>query len=428
MRKANVLSALMMIAALCGWIGARPFSVAAQGQAQQQSPFKDRAEYDAYNAILQAKEPQQQADLADKYLAAYPQTKLMEDVLARKLQAYQTLNNVPKLEETATKLLEVNPKQLNALLLVSTLFPQTFNTQDPAAEQKLNTAAERVKAGLDQLANLPKPANMSDADFKKQKDLVEVQFQRAAGFIALNKKDNAQAEQSLRKALESNPNDAGGFVMLGQAYLSEKPIKYDQGFWAYAHALSITGPTALPAAAGQQIKDYIDKSYQGRHGSNEGLDALMAQAASAPFPSPDFHIKTVEEVPPEPEPAPVPAPVAKRELTVKAEELTDFGVIEKYLQSGGQKADDTFEILKGQPLPMPGKVVSATPAARPKTIQLAIVPEVAAKDGQFDVELTLAAPYSKPIPKGTTIEFEGTVDSYRAKPFLLRLSDGKITK
>ena len=428
MKRANVLSALTMIAALCGWLGARPFSAQAQGLSCGNNCFKDRAEYDAYNAILQAKEPQQQVDLADKYLAAYPQSKLMEDVLARKLQSYQMLNNVPKLEETGAKLLEVNPKQLNALLLLSSLFPQTFNAQDPGAEQKLNTAAERVKTGLEQLAVLPKPANMSDADFKKQKDLVEMQFHRTAGFIALQKKDDAQAEQELRKALEANPADAGGFLLLGQAYLSEKPIKYDQGFWAYAHALSITGPTALPAAAGQQIKDYIDKSYQGRHGSNEGLDALMAQAASAPFPSADFHIKTVEEVPPEPEPAPQPAPVAKRELSVKPEELTDFGVIEKYLQSGGQKADDTFEILKGQSLPMPGKVVSATPAARPKTIQLAIVPEVAAQDGKYDVELTLTAPYSKPIPKGTTIEFEGTVDSFRPKPFVLRMVDGKITK
>ncbi len=155
----------------------------------------------------------------------------------------------------------------------------------------------------------------------------------------------------------------------------------------------------------------------------------MAQAATSPFPPQGFHIKTVEEVPPEPEPAPQAAAAApKKELSVKPEELTDFGIIQKYLQAGGQKSEDTWTILKGQQLPLPGKVVSATPPARPKTILLAVAPELQTQEGKYDVEVTLATPSSKPIAKGETIQCEGTLDSFRARPFLLRLVDAKITK
>ena len=70
---------------------------------------------------------------------------------------------------------------------------------------------------------------------------------------------------------------------------------------------------------------------------------------------------------------------------------------------------------------------SATPAARPKTIHLAVSPELQTQEGKFDVELTLAAPHAKAIAKGQMMQFEATVDSYRAKPFLLRLTEGKIT-
>ena len=427
MKKANVLSTLVIMTALCGGIVTMMYPVAARGQAAQASPYKDRAEYDAYNAAVQAKDPNQQIELVDKYLAAYPQSKIAEGALTMKLQAYQKLNNAAKIEETAKKLLEVNPKQLYALFVLSSLFPQTFSPQDPAADQKLSEASDYAKRGLEQSAALAKPANVSDDDFKKQKDQLDSAFHQTAGFVALQKKDFAQAEDELHKGVEINPTDAAGFYRLGLAYLTPKPAKYEQGIWALARAISITGPTALPPDAQKTVKDYLDKVYESRHGSAEGLDAILTQAAAAPFPPADFQIKQAEEKAPEPEPA-APAPEAKRELSVKPDELSSYDVIQKYLQAGGEKEADTWTLLKGQTLTLPGKVISATPPARPKTILLAVAPELAAQGVRHDVEVTLATPSAKPIAKGDTMAFEGVVDSYRAKPFLLRLTDAKVAK
>lgn len=427
MKKANVLSALTMIAALCGGMAILPNSGAAQGQAPQASPFKDRAEYDVYNAILQAKDANQQVEAADKYLAAYPQSKLLENVYTVKLQAYQKLGNVPKLEEAANKVLEVNAKNLGALFWLSTVFPQTFNPQDSAAEQKLEAATGHAKAGLELTGALAKPANISDDDFKKQKDQLDVAFHQTLGFVAHQKKDYAAEAEELRKAVGLDPNNAAGLYSLGVADRNMKS-KDDEAIWAIARAISVTGPGALPPANQAQVKEYLGKLYENVHGSPDGLDDVLKQAGSSPTLPQDFHVKTAEEVKPaEPEPAPKPAE-AKRELSVKPEELTDFGVIQKYLQSGGQKAEDTFTLLKGQSLPLPGKVVSATPAAKPKTVLLAVAPELQTQEGKYDVEVTLAAPSSKSIAKGETITLEGTVDSYRARPFLLKLVEGKVSK
>jgi len=430
MKKETVFHALMIaiVLAMGAGSGSRVIVAQAQAQAQQASPWKDRAEYDAYNAIEQAKEPNQRVELADKYLAAYPESKMAERVYAIKLQAYQQLNNNPKIEEAAAKVLEINPKNFQALFLLSYLIPRTLNAQDTAMDKKLDSAADYSKRGLEQLAALPVPPGMSPEDFQKQKDQSAAVFHQTAGFVALQKKEYEQAEQALHKSAEMNPNDALGFYWLGLAELSPKPAKYDTGIWAMARAVSITGPTALPGPTQQQVKEYLTKVYDARHGSDEGLEQLFAQAAAAPFPPADFHVKSVEEIaaeaPPEPEP---PPPPPARELSVKAEELNSFDVIEKYLQAGGEKEADTWELLKGASLPLPGKVIAATPAARPKTIQLAVSPELQAQEGKFDVELTLAAPHSKALAKGQMIQFEGTVDSYRAKPFLLRLTEGKIT-
>jgi len=134
---------------------------------------------------------------------------------------------------------------------------------------------------------------------------------------------------------------------------------------------------------------------------------------------------TAEEMaPPEPEPEPEPPP---RELTVKIEELTDFSKIREYLQAGGIKSEDTWALLEGAGLPLPGKVVAATPAANPTKIQIVVSPELALEEGKYDVELTLAAPLGKRLAAGTTINFEGFLDSYTANPFLLKMVDGKIS-
>ena len=431
MKGKNLVSSLMMTILLASWSAAGPGVAAAlaQEQAQQASPWKDRAEYDAFNAILQAAaNPSQQVQLADKYLADYPETKFAKEAHELKLQAYQSLNDTAKMEETANKLLEISPNNFRALLVLSYLFPRTINDQDPAKQQKLDKAAQHARNGLEAIAALPVPQGMSPEDFQKQKDQTAAVFHQTAGFVALQKEDYSTAATELRKSAETNPNDALGFYWLGLAHLTPKPPNYDEGIYAMARASSINGATGLPDTIKTQVKDYLTKVYDARHGTPEGLDTVLAQATSSPFPAAGFHIESVEEIaarqpPPEPEPPPPPA----RELTVKAEELTDFGVIVKYLQAGGDKEADTWTILKGASFPLPGKVVSATPAARPRKVLVAVSPELQAQPGKHDVELTLTEPHSKALQAGQTINFEGTLDAYTARPFLLKVVDGKIT-
>jgi tetratricopeptide (TPR) repeat protein len=400
---------------------------AAQQQQQQKSPWKDRAEYDAFNAILQqqGKDNNKLVELADAYLAKYPDSKVLKETYELKLAAYQALNNTAKMEETANKLLEIDPGNLRAILLLSYLFPRTYNTQDPMKDQKLSTAEENARKGLAALASLQQPQGVAPDQFQKQKADSEAVLHQTLGFVALEKKDYATAEQELRQSAQSKPNDALGFYWLGRTYLSEKPPDYEKGMWAMARSVSITGPTALNAATQAQFKDYLSKAYEARHGSTDGLDDLLAQASSTPFPPDGFHIKTAEEMaPPAPEPPPEPP---KRELTVKVEDLTDFSKIREHLQAGGVTEEDTWTLLKGATLPLPGKVISATPAANPTKIHIVVSPELAQQEGKYDVELTLAQPLGKKLAAGTTINFEGVLDAYTPKPFLLKMVDGKIT-
>ena len=167
MKRGTICCVLTITAFLGTGTAGSPWAavVLAQGQAQQASPWKDRAEYDAFYAIVQATNPNQRIELADKYLAAYPQAKFLDKVYEFKLQAYQQLNNPAKMEETAAKLLEIKPDHFPALFIMSYLIPRTMNPKDPRGEQKLSQAAEHAQKGLTLLESMQKPEGVSDQQF-----------------------------------------------------------------------------------------------------------------------------------------------------------------------------------------------------------------------------------------------------------------------
>jgi hypothetical protein len=238
----------------------------------------------------------------------------------------------------------------------------------------------------------------------------------------------------LKRSAEINPNDALTFYWLGSSYLSPQPPQHDLGIWAMARAVSITGQTALPGPIQGQVRDYLTKVYEARHGSRDGLDQVLAQAAGAPFPPAGFHVQTLEETPEfqaeqeriRQEQAKIDAERAVYERREKLlTELTNFDVIKRYLQEGGEKGEDTWAILQGQSLPLQGRVVDLT-AVGSRTVVLAVSPAVASQPGAHDLELSLASPLAEPLRKAQDIKFEGKVDSFQARPFVLKMTEGKL--
>jgi tetratricopeptide (TPR) repeat protein len=434
MKGKNLVRSLVMSILLASFALGGPAAQAQEAAAPQASPFKDRAEYDAYDKILkaaQAKDNNGAVEAADAYLAAYPESKMLMQVYSIKLGAYQALNNSPKVEETANKILEIDPDNLRAILMLSYLFPRTVNTSDPDLSGKLDKAESTVTKGLEQLEKMQPAANQPPEQFETQRRQTGAILYETDGFVALQKKDYPKAAESLTKSLEANPNNALGFYWLGLAYLTPKPAdgspkateEYDKGMYAMARSVSLGGSTPLPEALKTSTKDYLAQVYENRHGSRDGFDELLAQSAASPFPAADFHVMTAEELAPEPEPEPEPVP--QRELTVKIEELATFDDIQAYLSAGGQKEADTWELLKGATLPLPGKVAAAARTGA-TTLMVAVSPALAATPGKHDVEVTLAEPLARNLAAGADVNFEGTLDAYTAKPFLLKMIDGKV--
>ncbi len=399
-----------LLIALCVTLSAFAQAPAA-GQEQQKKQITDPAEYNAYVAALNEATPAKKVQMLDEFLAKYPNTVVKEDALELKMIALQQTGQSP--EPAARQLLQANPNNLRALILLSYIFGQTpLSESDPAFQQKLADAEQLAQRGLQQLPSF-QPPNVSAEDLQKTKKAAESTFRQALGVVAMGRRQYGVAQSEFRKAAELSPEDGALFYRIGNAYISERPNpKYSEAFWAFARAAVLEGPGALPPAGRQQVDAYLRKIYVQYHGSDdEGLNQLKQQAKAQPFPPPDFKVLSKAEIA-------AAAPVEPEKM--RFDEMRDL------LIKGGPKADELKEKLKGKPLSLQGMVLSATPAVRPRTVRFVLLQETAKKPDSYDVEMTLSEP-ARGLTAGQMVQFGGLVNAFRDNPFVLVMVDGKIS-
>jgi tetratricopeptide (TPR) repeat protein len=394
--------------------------IAGLARAQQ---ITDANEYNAYVQALNEKDNPKKVQLLDAFLAAYPKTVVKEQALEQKLRAQQADGKMG--EQTARDILQVNPNNTTAMLVLSYSFMQTpLGEADPAFQQKLSDAEATAKHGVDTVGAMAKPDGVSDEVFQNSKNTMLATHYQTLAIVGLYRKDYAASLDAFKQAAKIAPNDGALFYRIGDTLVKQRPIKWDEALWAFARAVSVEGPSALPPANKQPVEDYLKKAYTTYHGSDEGLAELKTQAKAAAFPPDGFHIKTKAEMAPPPPPPP-PEPPIPDDVTKMS-----FGQIKSVLSKDDDKSKEVLAKLKAAGgMDLEGVIVSATPPTAPKTLHIAVLKKTQETEGEFDIVLVLTAPTTRiRAAKGKTVEFQGVVKDFKADPFALNLIDGKIVK
>jgi tetratricopeptide (TPR) repeat protein len=388
---------------------------AGQAAAQGQKPeIKNPAEYNAYINAIQQQNPAQKAQSLEAFLQTYPSSVMKVDALELLMVAYQQQGDAQKTIDAANRVLQADPNSVRALALLAYSYRAAASQGGPQMADNLAKAKQYGEQGLQALPKLQKPAGMNDADFTKLHNEMGAIFDGAVGFAALQAKDYATAQKSLEEAVswESQPSIADIYP-LATAQLESKPMN-PHGFWFIVKAAMLAqGP------AQQQILDYGKKKYIRFHGSEQGWDQLVAdaKASSTLLPPATF---TVAPAPPPPSPAEQAADIVKSKTPVQM----SFAEWELVLSSGNQQAADTvWNAIKSKSVKLQANVISATAT----TVQLA-GSEDDIEANKADITLTMTKPIpAKLIPQpGSSMAFQGTIDSYTPNPFMMTMADGVL--
>jgi len=387
-----------------------------------QEPKKEwkggQEEYNLFQAFQKA-DTKGKVEALDKWKAAFPTSDFAEEREEQYLIVYQQLNMNRQAFDKAAEILKTRPNHFYSLSAIERL---VFALPPPPKPADLDTA-ERVSKYI--LENLDtafsasnRPTDVKEADWTTYKPAMQNAAQATLARIYVQRKDHPKAEIELTKYLHMDPTQGATSLSLGGELLAqnkEHPEKLAPGLYHFARAAAYDGPNSLPAASRKDALDYLTKTYTAYHGSNEGLDKLLALAKNNPFPPEGFTIESIQQI--------SAKQAASQEEFLKAHPdlgLWQTAIKEPLTKDGG---DAFFEMsMKGALLPggangvmkFKGKIISMTPETKPKQIVLALEqPNVP------DVTLELSEALPGKMDAGEEIMFEGVAKSYTRQPFMV---------
>lgn len=371
--------------------------------------WKSQEEFDLANQANKAT-PQERIAILDKWKQQYAQSDYSDVRDSLYLITYQQTNNPRKAFDTAVDILKTRPNEFLALSAIEGAIYQIM----PPTPADLDTAEKTSKYLLDNMDTVFAPANhpatMTEAQFTATKDPMKAFAQRTLGYVYMQKKDHEKAEAELTKALTLDPTQAQFDYFLGSEILAQQkahPEKQPLALFYFARAASYTGQGAMQPPGQKAALDFVTKAYKSYHGSDEGLANLLASAKTNGAPPAGFTVVSIADI----NQAKAQADEAKRQANPM---MAIWGDVKKELT--GDNGSSYFEMnVKDSNFPkMKGKIISMTPANRPKEIVLGIE-----KGDVGDATLKFEMPLAGKMEAGEEVEFEGVPQSFSKDPFML---------
>jgi len=391
--------------------------LAGTASAQQPKVIQDPAEYNAYMAALNLADPAKKGVAMEAFVSKYPRSVVKTDALEQAMTAYRQADDKARLEAVARTLLEADPRNLQALAVVTVLERVRANQGDAAALAQLRGHAEE---GLRELPGW-KAAGFDEAELRKVKNQMSAVFNGAAGFVALQAKDYAKAREAYLKAVKLDPGNMQDLYQLAVAELQSSPLDPD-GFWHIAKAIAIAEAQKNGGAVDSMVQ-YGKAKYIGYHGGDDGWDQMVAQAAKQAALPADF-AQSVK-------PAPTPPEIAVKAVAQNdpaALSFSDWEYVLGYRDASPANkaaADKVWTAIqqkqKGGKLKLHVKVIAATL----ETIDAAVTADNA-KANKTDLHVTMAKPMAKAPAPGSAVDVVGVLSDYTAKPFIFLMTEGEM--
>jgi hypothetical protein len=386
----------------------------------QQKVIKDFVEYNAYMAALNTPDPVAKAAAMEAFVKQFPNSVVKVEALEQAMAAYQQSNNSAKVEETANRILGLDPDNVRALAISAYLKRSKATAGDAEAAKEAAANAER---GIKALPSWTKPDGMSDAAFLKLRDQMSAIFYGTAGFAALQSKDYVHAREYYLKSVQIDPGNLQDVYQLSIADLEMKPIDVD-GLWYIARAINLSkdNPTAQ-----QSMTAYGKAKYKRYHGGEDGWDKLLAAAAATAALPLDFS-RTIKAAP---TPAEI-AVIAIRENDPGTLSFSDWEYVLSYRDASPenkQAADRVWQTIQDKQkngaakLSIDVKVISATK----DTVEAAVTDENQ-QANKTDLHVVLEKPGADIPAAGSQIKVIGVLTSYNPSPFMFVMEKAKLAK
>ena len=386
----------------------------AAGLAAEEAPrAKDDREYELAQQALAERDANKRLETLAAWSAEYEDSALGKMRAQLYLQAYREAGKTSEAVQAAARLLALEPEDFAAHYTLASLAPVLGAADEPALERARKSARMLLDRGIaTQFDEDKRPDAVSEEAWTKAKRESRAASLRTLGWVAMQRKQHGQAEGRLTEALEVEPASAQTSYWLAQSILAQRdPAKNEAAFFSLARAAALTGEGELPAESREQIRAYLEKTYESFAGTLDGLDEIEGLARTSALPPPEM-----------------PRVLSAQERAIEEEkrfcEERPLECAYRTLRSAleGDDGEAVWADLRGKITPpLRLYVVRNEPAERPMALRLS-----SKKDGDAEVLLKLGNRLREAIPAGRAVSFEGVAAELERMPFLLTLEQGRL--
>lgn len=187
--------------------------------------------------------------LGEDFLQKYPQSRYRPEVYSMLVRGYLSLGQVEKMETVGDKEIELNPNDAQTLAIVGSTLPRVMSASTPDPQKRLDKAEQYSKKALEVLPTIPKPAELSDADFLKAKDQTSALAYSGLGLVAFRRSKFAEAVANFEQAVKLDPiPDPVNFYLLGLS--NEKTSHFDDAVNAFTKCAAVPGALQATCKSG----------------------------------------------------------------------------------------------------------------------------------------------------------------------------------
>jgi tetratricopeptide (TPR) repeat protein len=198
-------------------LGAVFIAAATLAPAQKKVPKK---EYDAYMAISNAPNPDATIEAADKFVTSFADSTLKSAALFMAADAAERKNDIPKALTYAQSALDADPKNYEAMLLMSGELARTSREHDLDLEEKLTKADKLAHDALEAINTATKPnPSLPDDQWEAHKKNKIAEVHTDLGMIAKDRKKFDVAIVEFKTAVDTGSTiDPTAMIRLAGAY------------------------------------------------------------------------------------------------------------------------------------------------------------------------------------------------------------------
>jgi hypothetical protein len=243
-----------------------------------------KIEAEEYKAAVGEGNPTKRAVLLETFLVHHADSAFTRNAFEQALVAYKVLDDDQFQEALSQNQLQVAVENVPAATVMAS-WVQRLNGPNPILKGDCELAVALTQTA----PKWPRPENLSDHEYYDIRNQAEAISNGMAGICASRAYNDIGARRYFLTALRFDPNNVRNLSAVAFEDIKMRPIDV-RGFWYGARALNLSPPShAYPI---------VESKYEYYHGSREGWDKIMAEAANHTEPPTGFNVTSKKQLEP----------------------------------------------------------------------------------------------------------------------------------